>query len=442
VRIGRFTIPKPPPWARRAGRYAGYPLFGLLVFLTVLYLSMPWTRVRDRVESDAQTAGWDIRIGSLGPAFLFGVKARDVVLRTHPANPQEKPLRLVFDQVVAHPGIIGLITRHPSVGFWLGAFGGEVEGHYSDSGDVEARLTGRALDLGQIPGLESATRLPLAGVVKVDVDLALPKGRFSEAGGEATLECKGCSVGDGKAKVPLGNNSFFSEGLTVPKIGLGNVEGKITVDRGTAKIASLETHSADLDLKVEGDVTLRDPPNFSSVNVCVAFRPTQALIKRDPKFEVLSQAPDLQNAKRPDGYYTVRMSGRLDALFAVPARCGAGSGPVPPGASARGGFRPMPSGGPSAPSPSTFQPPAPSNFPTPQPQAPPPPPPQPSLPPPPPPPAVLSVDAAVAPPTPPPVPPEGAMAPHVGTSVRGAVLAPPAEQPGVVAPPPPPAEDQ
>src|SRR5262249_40400888 len=149
-------------------------------------------------------------------------------------------------------------------------------------------------------------------------------------------------------------DAFLAQGLTVNPIKLGSPEGKVKIDKGAATIVSLEGRSADMEYRVEGDVQLRDPVGVSSANLCVLFRPTAALTKREVAFELLPRGLD-QMAKRADGFYGIRMSGRLDAMTMAPARCGGagrGGGAPPPLAPAATGFAP------SRPSPSFAPPPS------------------------------------------------------------------------------------
>jgi type II secretion system protein N len=401
-----------PPWAVRGARYASYPLFGLFVFLFMLYLSIPWDRVKDRIEQYAQAAGFDIRIDEMGPAFLLGMKAKNVTLRTRPVNPNDKPSRFVFDEIVAHPGIF-------STTFDAQAFGGDISGKFWDAG---GNLTAKGVDLGQIPGLESLVKLPMTGVLKAKGKLELPKGKFAEGQGGLEIECKGCSIGDGKTKLVIPGDAFLQQGVTVPKIQLGNPEGKLVIEKGTAKMTGFEGHSPDMDIKIEGDIALRDPWQFSTANLCLAFRPTQALIKREAVFELLGRSLD-QNAKRADGYYTVRVSGRLDSMFFLPTRCGAAAGGAP---TAAPGMPPRPGGVGFVPPPPTV--PA-GAIPS---ANPPPPPPTAEIPPPTvaaPPPPLPQADAAPAAP----------IEPRMAPPARGAVIAqPPPENP----PPAPQPEEQ
>jgi type II secretion system protein N len=331
VKIGgrNLALPELSPRVRRVGKWAGYPLFGLVVFLSVLYAALPLDRIKDRLEIEAGTRGFDMQIGRMGSALPLGLKAQDVILRTKPTTPGEKPMRLAVDKVEVHPELLRLLFGRLAASFDVTALGGKVSGMVAPGTDVTAAVHMRDLDLSQVPNIESLTKLPIAGTLAADADVNMSKGKLGEMKGQVHISCTNCSVGDGKAKLVIPNDPFLAAGLTVPRIKLGTPEGRATIDKGVVKIASLEAHSSDVDLKVEGDIALRDPIDFSTTNLCVMYKLNPELLKREPKFQLLAQNAD-PNSKRPDGYYGLRVSGRLGSQ-PIPARCGTGGGtPVVP----------------------------------------------------------------------------------------------------------------
>jgi hypothetical protein len=107
---------------------------------------------------------------------------------------------------------------------------------------------------------------------------------------------------------------------------LGDAKGKIVIDKGTARIESLGGKSADLEVRVEGDISLRDPVAFSSVNICLLVKPSEAAAARENSLMAMTTA--LGSAKRPDGFYGFRVTGRIDSARAAPAKCGGTGAPA------------------------------------------------------------------------------------------------------------------
>ncbi|HET6281285.1 MAG TPA: hypothetical protein VFH73_09970, partial [Polyangia bacterium] len=223
---------------------------------------------------------------------------------------------------------------------------------------------------------------------------------------------------------------------------LGDLVGRVAVEKGTAKLQGVEAHSPDGELTIEGDVQLHDPLPTSNVTLFVHFKLSDAFLKGAEKLATILQMAG-SSGRRPDGSYGIRVSGRLGALnpplfamspqFGSPsllpssrpgARAGAASsansGAGAPSAAAPGAPAPMQGNG---------VPPAALNV-----MADNPVPPQPAPPPPVPPPEAA---AALAPHEPPPIQP-----PLEGGGMRGAPPPPP-EQPAPAPPAsPPPTEEE
>jgi hypothetical protein len=109
-----------PPRFRKPLIWAGWPLFFLAVMMITLFASLPRDRVKDRIEATlAQdpmsgqpgALGADVTIGDLGLTLFTGagIKAKDVVIRTRPPNPNDKPARYIVDDVTVRAGLLGLL---------------------------------------------------------------------------------------------------------------------------------------------------------------------------------------------------------------------------------------------------------------------------------------------------------------------------------------------
>jgi type II secretion system protein N len=62
------------------------PAAGAIAFFLFLLLTFPYDALARRIEVEAQRNGADLTIGSIGPAGLGGVRARDVKVRFAPAR--------------------------------------------------------------------------------------------------------------------------------------------------------------------------------------------------------------------------------------------------------------------------------------------------------------------------------------------------------------------
>jgi type II secretion system protein N len=445
----------------RFRRPAIFSLFGLVVYIVALYLSFPAERAKEVAIRMAAARDLDVEIGSASPAFGLGVVFRDILVRTKPAT--GKPTRFTVSEARVSVSPWSLLSPSRTITIVLEAFGGHVEitqsGAPGKKGPFELKIKARDVKMGELPGVRDTINLPLSGVAKLDLDLASESGKLAEAKGEITLSCDNLVIGDGKTPLKVAGNPFLAGGLTLPRVRLEDFGGHVAIDKGLAKLQEIGGKSPDGEVALEGEVTLRDPLPSSTVNAYLRFKFTDAFLRQAGAVQTILQMAGAQG-KRPDGFYGMRLSGRLGQMnppVLSPTSPVIGSPPpARPGSRAAitPAFRP-PVPAPSSPPAPT--PPAPTTIA----QAPPPtPPPEPSPPPPPapppPPPAAPApspspTPAATPPPSPsspppssPPQPP-GWHAPTPqpsGSTVADAQPTPPADQqqgaaPQQPAPPPP-----
>lgn len=343
-------------WLKRAGLRAG---FGVAVFAGVFLVAFPYGRVADLIVALASRQGVDVTIGGVGPALGLGLRFHDVEIATREADPKQVT-RFTVDGARVYLSPLSLLTGGPRVSASVRAFDGDLDLAVAQSkAEVAFRLSARGVALERLPGVNKPGNIPVAGTLGLHVDLRLPGQRLAEASGVFNWTCEDCALGDGKAKLKVPSDPFLAEGVIVPKIRLGDFSGQIAVEKGLGKFQAVQVKSPDIDLLVEGEIRLADPPPFSYLNTYVALRPTEALLKREDKIKLLVEVIAAK-ARRSDGFFGFRLTGPLRALRAPemtntsPFARGA---PVPPRAAPRaaaGAGAPPPP--PSSPSPPTFAP--------------------------------------------------------------------------------------
>src|SRR5205823_4958768 len=93
------ALPQIPEQYQRAAKWVFYPLVALVVFNVSLYFALPRDRIRDQVLAGASDAlGMNVTAGDFDLTLFTGpgFSAKDVVLKTKPALPTEKPVRYAF----------------------------------------------------------------------------------------------------------------------------------------------------------------------------------------------------------------------------------------------------------------------------------------------------------------------------------------------------------
>jgi len=115
---------------------------------------------------------------------------------------------------------------------------------------------------------------------------------------------RGLRRGDGKAPLKIEGNAFSGR-AHAPKVRIGDLRGEIAVDKGTAKLKGIESKSADGEVSLEGEVSLRDPVVNSVINAYLRFKLSDAFLKSASTMQTILQMAGAAG-KRPDGSYGLR----------------------------------------------------------------------------------------------------------------------------------------
>ena len=287
------------------------PVAGAVAFGLFLLWTFPYDVLARRIEVEAERAGAEVTIGSLGPAGLGGVRGRDVKLHFLPAPGGETMPDLHFDRLDISPDLFALLLRHTSFGFALAGYGGTARGHVALSHDPKQpglsslRLDARDIDLQALPlkemaGIEASGKLQL----KADLTSLVPA---ETAGGTVTLALEGAAVTGGAV-----------QGFPMPRTALGRVDGNLIVEKGTARLDRTLARGGDIDADLDGNVSLRPLLTLSQADLHVRFRPSEKWVNDNA---IIKGALGLiQNARQGDGSFVFTFSGPLARMTPRPGR--------------------------------------------------------------------------------------------------------------------------
>ena len=255
------------------------------------------------------------------------------------------PKPLFIDRLDVRVPLSELLAGNQVVHVQVDAFGGTIRGSAgvnSDgmfvNGKIEQLILGRLASLGQT--------LPMTGSLALSVKFKAPwlkpppgapptqpgvppEFDILHATGLLEIKLKDYVIGDGKTKLVVPEDPFLAQGFTYPRLWLGDLGGRLVVDRGRATIDGLHSKSPDAELWLDGYVELRDPLQMSELHLYLRFLPSAQLIKREPVIAVLNQA--MGTGRRPDGALGFAMFGSLATPWSRPAK------DPPEGVTARGG---------------------------------------------------------------------------------------------------------
>jgi type II secretion system protein N len=378
---------------RQLRRIALFGGFGLIVFVAALYLSFPYQRAKEMAIRLAADKDLDVDIGSAGPAFGLGVTFRDIRVRTRPTT--GKPTRFTIESARVSLSPLSLLSSSKSYSLLLNAFGGQIE--FSQSGTpgkkkpFSVAIHAQDVKMSELPGVRETINMPIAGTAKLDLEVSSETGRFADATGEISFSCQGCVLGDGKSPLRVAGNPFLGGGLTLPRVRLDDLGGQVAIEKGVAKLQGIGARSSDGEIALEGEVTLRDPVPSSTVNAYLRFKLSDAFLKQAANVQTILQMAGAQG-KRSDGFYGLRLSGRLGQLnppllsptspfFSTTPSSRTGTRASISPSPSPAGFKLPPTAPVPAPSMAVVTPPPPEPPPPPPPAPDPPPPPPPSTPP-------------------------------------------------------------
>lgn len=342
---------------RTVGPWVGYGVFFFVALLLFIYWTFPYDRVRDRIIAEFDksqkpapgAAKQVLAIGKLEPSWFTGVVLKDVTLTSYPTDPSKTPSVLRFDEIRARVSLGSIFSAAKDLTFSAKGLGGTIEGSVTHKPSVPApnavavksgplfdrtiKMDLDGIELGQLAPVRDAIGTVIGGTLKGSIDITYGETRIDKANGAVNLEVENFWVSDGKTpfKVPALKQVFGSDEITLPRIDIGNLPIQVAVKNGVARIEKMEAKGKDLDLRVDGQITLRENAADSDLRLNLAFKFNDTYKKKGESTAglllLLDSEPKLRASKRPDGFYALRVMGLLGGSPQVlPAGGGAGPG--------------------------------------------------------------------------------------------------------------------
>jgi type II secretion system protein N len=305
-----------PDRFRTIRRVVGVGSFGVVVFLISLMLAFPYERVKDQIIAIAAAQNLDVEVGSTGPTFGFGVVLKDVTVRTRPEAGKKASL-IPVERVRIDVSPLAQLRGEFAYSLDVQALDGRIDtDEHAEKTRSRTKLSTQEIALAQLPGVKEAINLPLSGRLDLSLDLTKPNHRNGEASGNLSWSCAACGIGDGKEKLKIASNPLLAEGMSFPRITLGDFAGKVVFQKGVGRLQGVHSRSADGELFIDGEVRLADPVGYSYLDLYVRFKLSEPLLRRAEKLQVLLQLAEGMG-KRPDGFYGFRLTGSFARLNSI-----------------------------------------------------------------------------------------------------------------------------
>jgi type II secretion system protein N len=265
------------PW-KRVLAYGAFSLFALVI---AFFLTFPYEALQERIKLDADSAGYNVRIGSLGPGLLT-VRATDVLVSKKAAPNDEKPPEpMRIDSISVGPTLLP-----PGIGVTAKLLGGKVSAKFSGFSTMGLKVDFDGLDVSK-GNLKGFTGMDLTGELDGEVDLKIPKASvgggpsepdYSQANGTVSLETKSLTLNGGTANLTLPMYGPEPVPMDLPKIVFGDITAKLSFEKGAGKIDDFAGKSSDLEVNATGTLKLSKRIDYSEPNIELRF-------KADPEFQ-------------------------------------------------------------------------------------------------------------------------------------------------------------
>lgn len=261
-------------------RVVAYVAFSLFALVAAFFLSFPYDALKDRVKLEADAAGYFVRIGSMGPG-LFAVRASDVqVSKQSNTEPPPEPLKL--DSVSVGPSLFP-----PGLKVKVKGFDGTITAVVSGFSSLRLKVDVEDVDVSK-GNLKGFSGIDFSGVVNAALDVTLPKGQaaagmpaepdLSLASGTLSLSTRALAINGGTANITIPQFGPEPTPVDLPKIVVGDLGGKVKLDKGTATVEELKNVSPDISLDVSGTMKLAKRLPYSEANLEIRVKP-------DPEFQ-------------------------------------------------------------------------------------------------------------------------------------------------------------
>lgn len=320
-------VDEQPKWKSRLKNFVVVNLYVALAIFSFLFFLIPKLPYENLSQSALAYLSqltpftWQAESVSstflLGPAFNF----KKLSLTSKPVGfgSGSATQKFDFDTLTVSPYVFSAIPipmLHPStpgVGFSLSAYKGQASGDISfvlettktkTSASTESKLAsfnlkGEKFDLEKLAVAAQMHDYDLKGLLQeILVEIIPQQGKLSRGSGKLKAKLKSLQFD------PAGLNL----GMALPILSLGdaNIEGSIRSGRLVFERTQIGNASADAEVMIDGSISLREPLEFSDLDLRVKLKFAPKILTAVPLIDGF-----LKPNKRPDGYYGLKINGSL-----------------------------------------------------------------------------------------------------------------------------------
>ena len=284
-------------------RTIGYAAFGIFVFIFLTYLHFPYNKLKDSLFSKiGRQSGVIIEAEDMKATLGLAVKLSDVSLSHQRMNFPT----LELESITLSPSLFSLVTLSPKINFDVALKKGGLNGYFQTGGRQRVGLNLKKIQL-QNEALKDKLNLDISGLLDGKISVSGNLHDTQTLSGDARLDIK---------QFVLAKTKIMNMGL--PEITISEITLSSDLKQGTLLIKKFNAGgpAEDLEAQAGGDIRL-DSRNVmnSLITINLKFKLSKKL---QEEFSIF--LPFIATALRPDGFYYLKLTGRLAAPLANPQR--------------------------------------------------------------------------------------------------------------------------
>ena len=283
-------------------RYGAYLVFGIFIFTFFTYLNFPYNKLKDMIFGQIQTqSGIILDASNLKPTLTFGMTMEDLNI-AHQTS-QLAPLRI--PEISVSPSLLSLAILKPKISFQAQLLSGDISGALRYGGQGQQSIHLNLNDVNLQRNFKEQLPINLMGTATGKIDFSGDFRQSNTLQGETQLKIE---------KFALGQMTVLN--MTIPDIQMSNavLQGKLKSGRFEISKCELGSPKDDIHMNVSGNILLNIRPwDQSRLSLDVKLKLSEKI-----KEEFKAFLPFIASALGKDGYYNLRVSGRLSAPVALP----------------------------------------------------------------------------------------------------------------------------
>ena len=303
---------------RKLGRWAAWGFGLLFVFIISAWISLPTRSIAWRISHEARKAGFNINVDDVKIRPWGSAKLEHVVWSFKPSRPDSTPVPFVIEELdISFSLFRYLVLDDLDLEFEGTLDEGKITGAFFKS-DEKSRIAFaiEKLPLYAVPKLQEAVNAPVRGYFELSVDMTAPNNEWAKSSGRLEVHCQSCTIGDGQTKLYVPGTkkkSMLRKGVTIPEIDLGALDGVLEIVDGKAVAEEFGTESEDIQFKISGDITFKDPIQNSRLNLLIKIFISPSLRERSDNIDLLvaTASPKVKMDPPDEGWLGVVLEGNF-----------------------------------------------------------------------------------------------------------------------------------